>query len=127
MAKQSCGIYVGFNAPATGWHGTQPAAHCPVPSECPQYVCKCTRICQHQQADHFVLYMFFFFLSCCCCCFVDSQWWGITVPLGLIQCAFDYQCHPFLFYSDTTIPLTSCTLKHTRLRKILYRTVIALI
>lgn len=43
------------------------------------------------------------------CCFVDNQWWGIIVPLGLIiQCAFDYQCHSFLSTSDTPNLLTSC-------------------
>lgn len=30
------------------------------------------------------------------------------MPLVLIQCAFDYQCHSFLSDSDAPIPLTSC-------------------
>lgn len=39
--------------------------------------------------SHCTLYVFF-------CGFVDLQWWGIIVPLGLIQCAFGYQCHLFV-------------------------------
>lgn len=40
---------------------------------------------------HFTMYFSLFY------CSVNWQQCGIIVPLGLIQCAFGYQCHSFFF------------------------------
>lgn len=39
-------------------------------------------------------------------CSVNWQQCGIIVPLGLIQCAFGYQCHSFYFKQWFSLPFT---------------------
>lgn len=48
----------------------------------------------------FTMYFTLFFFYCS----VNWQQCGIIVPLGLIQCAFGYQCHLFYFISNSDSP-----------------------